>query len=47
MKEPEIEIVENNQLIAVRQPPGDNWKLINTTSGKPSGEAIVGLVNSS
>ena len=44
MKEPEIEIVENNQLIAVRQPPGDNWKLVDTTTGKPSGEAIVGLV---
>jgi hypothetical protein len=44
MKEPLVEIQENNQLIAVRQPPGDNWKLVNSKTGTPSGEVIEGLV---
>lgn len=40
------EIIEHNQLIAVRQPPGDNWKLVSYDgkTNKPTGDTIPGLV---
>ena len=39
----ETQILESTTLIAVRQPPGDNWKLV-SKSGQPVGEEIEGLV---
>lgn len=39
----ETQIKETSTLIALRQPPGDNWKLV-SKSGQPVGEIIEGLV---
>lgn len=38
------EIIENNQLIAIRIPPGDNWKLVDS-EGAPKGITFTSLTD--
>ena len=39
-----LETIENKELVAVRVPPGDNWKLVNAEGG-PQGPTFSSLTD--